>query len=159
MLNNEISSESIKMNNINILQARLFAIGLIGKKLANLSPNEEKAFHLIKDNEQKYDIKFKIDNNGRIDALIGSFDSHLVRNRYLLWLPFIIIGVISNNVYFFQQELSLTLPTTINFLITFIGIAGMPSVGFKPYFEKKYFYQWYLGLVATALFVAVLINF
>jgi len=145
---------------VNLLQARLFAVNITGKKLANLSYEEKVGYELIKDNPDSYDITFNIDKDGVILAEIGGFTRDLTPNKYILWIPFLLIGVISNNAYMYlnPDHSNIKFVFIVNFLIAAIGIIGLPSVGYKPYFEKKSFSMWYWGLIASTVAIAFLLN-
>ncbi|MDI9746061.1 hypothetical protein QM265_18905, partial [Acinetobacter nosocomialis] len=90
---------------------------------------------------------------------IGSFDSHLIYNRFILWIPFFVISFISNFVYSMNRgnELSIIV-IIINFLVFGIGLIGVPSTKFKPTFDKDSFKIWYPLLLILSIIVSIFSN-
>ena len=145
----------------NLLTARLFSMEVGEKKMDNLNENEKAFLKYIQEHKADYDITVNIRDNGQINCNIGSFNSHLVENRFVLWLPFFVISFLTNfyKVLTHQAhgpDLSVTL---VGGAIFAIALFGVPSSMFKYYFEKKSFFKWYPVLIAVSIVAGVYVNF
>ena len=76
--------------------ARLFSIFIDGRVLDSLTKKEKAFYDHIQSNPNVYDITYSTWSDGGIKTHIGSFDSHLIYNRFILWIPFFVISFISN---------------------------------------------------------------
>uniref|UniRef100_UPI003075DA41 hypothetical protein n=2 Tax=Moraxellaceae TaxID=468 RepID=UPI003075DA41 len=139
--------------------ARLFSIFIDGRPLDSLTEKEKAFYDHIQSNPNVYDITYSTWSDGGIKTHIGSFDSHLIYNRFILWIPFFVISFISNFVYSMNKgsEFSIIV-IIINFLVFGIGLIGVPSTMFKPTFDKDSFKIWYPLLLILSIVVSIFAN-
>ena len=145
----------------NLLIARLFSMEMGEKKINDLNENEKAFLEYIQEHKADYDITVNVRDNGQINCRIGSFNDHLIRNSFMLWLPFFVISFFTNyyNILVHKENVPDLSVTLVGVAIFAIALFGVPTSMFKYYFEKKSFYKWYPVLIAVSIVAGIFVNF
>ncbi|MFL1616223.1 hypothetical protein GHT89_16635 [Acinetobacter baumannii] len=145
----------------NLLIARYFSMEMGLKKITDLNENEKAFLEYIQEHKSDYDITVNVRDDGRINCHIGSFNDHLIRNSFILWVPFFIISFFINYYHFFVPDISVNKLTifAVGGVVFAIGLCGVPTSMIKFYFEKESFYKWYPALIIASVIAGFVVNF